>query len=57
MIVNLTLKEFIESVMRSCLMNIADITPVYRIWGGIDAIEAIKELEEVVIGFMIKTSE
>ena len=27
--VDLTLNEFIENVMRSCLMDIAGITPVY----------------------------
>ena len=38
------LKEFIESEMRSCSMDIGGITPlyVYRIWGGTVAISEIE---------------
>jgi hypothetical protein len=37
------LKQFVESEMRSCLMDIGGITPlyVYRMWGGAVAIEDI----------------
>ena len=37
------LKQFVESEMRSCSMDIGGITPlcVYRIWGGAVAIEEI----------------
>ena len=38
------LKQFVESEMRSCSMDIGDITPlyVYRMWGGAVAIEEIE---------------
>ena len=37
------LKQFVESEMRSCSMDIGGITPlyVYRIWGGSVAIDEI----------------
>ncbi len=37
------LKQFVESEMRSCSMDIGGITPlyVYRMWGGLAAIEDI----------------
>ena len=37
------LKQFVESEMRSCSMDIGGITPlyVYRMWGGNVAIEEI----------------
>lgn len=37
------LKQFVESEMRSCSMDIGGITPlyVYRMWGGTVAIEDI----------------
>ena len=37
------LKQFIESEMRSCSMDIGGITPlyVYRMWGGSVAIDKI----------------
>ena len=37
------LKQFVESEMRSCSMDIGGITPlyVYRMWGGAVAIEEI----------------
>ena len=37
------LKQFVESEMRSCSMDIGGITPlyVYRMWGGSVAIEEI----------------
>ena len=37
------LKQFVESEMRSCSMDIGGITPqyVYRMWGGAVAIEDI----------------
>ena len=44
------LKQFVESEMRSCSMDIGGITPlyVYRMWGGSVAIEEIeKELKEI----------
>ena len=50
------LKQFVESEMRSCSMDIGGITPlyVYRMWGGAVAIEEIatglKELRNQ--GFM-----
>ena len=50
------LKQFVESEMRSCSMDIGGITPlyVYRMWGGRVAIEEIAtgltELRK--IGFM-----
>lgn len=42
MIIN-RLREFIESEMRSCSMDIGGITPlyVYRMWGGQVAIDDI----------------
>lgn len=38
------MKGFIESEMRSCLMDIAGIMPeyVYRMWGGSISIEMIE---------------
>ena len=38
------LKQFVESEMRSCSMDIGGITPlyVYRMWGGAVAIEDIE---------------
>ena len=44
------LKQFVESEMRSCSMDIGGITPlyVYRMWGGAVAIEDIvTAMEEV----------
>lgn len=44
------LKQFVESEMRSCSIDIGGITPlyVYRMWGGAVAIEEIEEaLEEL----------
>ena len=44
------LKQFVESEMRSCSMDIGGITPlyVYRMWGGAVAIEDIAiAMEEV----------
>ena len=44
------LKQFAESEMRSCSMDIGGITPlyVYRMWGGAVAIEDIAtEMEDV----------
>ena len=37
------LKQFVESEMRSCSMDIGGITPlyVYRMWGGAVALEDI----------------
>ena len=37
------LKQFVESELRSCSMDIGGITPlyVYRMWGGAVAIEEI----------------
>lgn len=37
------LKQFVESEMRSCSMDIGGITPlyVYRMWGGAVAVEDI----------------
>ena len=46
------LKQFVESEMRSCSMDIGGITPlyVYRMWGGAVAIENIATaMEEVRI--------
>ena len=39
------LKQFVESEMRSCSMDIGGITPlyVYRMWGGAVAIEDIEK--------------
>ena len=44
------LKQFVESKMRSCSMNIGGITPlyVYRMWGGPVAIEDIATAMEEV---------
>ena len=44
------LKQFIESEMRSCSMDIGGITPlyVYRMWGGAVAIEDIATAMEEV---------
>ena len=38
------LKQFVESEMRSCSMDIGGITPlyVYRMWGGKFSIEEIE---------------
>ena len=38
------LKQFVESEMRSCSMDIGGITPlyVYRMWGGAVAIEDVE---------------
>ena len=38
------LKQFVESEMRSCSMDIGGITPlyVYRMWGGSVAIDKIE---------------
>ena len=38
------LKQFVESEMRSCSMDIGGITPlyVYRMWGGVVALEEIQ---------------
>ena len=38
------LKQFVESEMRSCSMDIGGITPlyVYRMWGGSVAIDEIE---------------
>lgn len=44
------LKQFVESEMRSCSMDIGGITPlyVYRMWGGAVAIEDIATAMEEV---------
>ena len=44
------LKQFVESEMRSCSMDIGGITPlyVYRMWGGTVAIEDIAAAMEDV---------
>ena len=44
------LKQFIESEMRSCSMDIGGITPlyVYRMWGGAVAIDEIDNAMEDV---------
>ena len=44
------LKQFVESEMRSCSMDIGGITPlyVYRMWGGAVAIEDIDSAMEEV---------
>ena len=44
------LKQFVESEMRSCSMDIGGITPlyVYRMWGGAVAIEDIASAMEEV---------
>ena len=44
------LKQFVESEMRSCSMDIGGITPlyVYRMWGGAVAIEEIVTAMEKV---------
>lgn len=44
------LKQFVESEMRSCSMDIGGITPlyVYRMWGGAVAIEDIATAMEDV---------
>lgn len=44
------LKQFVESEMRSCSMDIGGITPlyVYRMWGGAVAIEDIATAMEKV---------
>ena len=52
------LKQFVESEMRSCSMDIGGITPlyVYRMWGGSVAIEEIATgmMELRTNGFMEK---
>ena len=42
------LKQFVESEMRSCSMDIGGITPLYvfRMWGGSVAIEEIDSAME-----------
>jgi len=44
------LKQFVESEMRSCSMDIGGITPlyVYRMWGGAVSIEDIATAMEEV---------
>ena len=44
------LKQFVESEMRSCSMDIGGITPlyVYRMWGGSVAIDEIDSAMEEV---------
>ena len=44
------LREFIESEMRSCSMDIAGITPVYvyRMWGGKVALNEIETAMSIV---------
>ena len=44
------LKQFVESEMRSCSMDLGGITPlyVYRMWGGAVAIEDIATAMEEV---------
>ena len=44
------LREFIENEMRSCSMDIGGITPlyVYRMWGGVVAIEDIDSAMETL---------
>ena len=44
------LKQFVESEIRSCSMDIGGITPlyVYRMWGGAVAIEDIATAMEEV---------
>lgn len=44
------LKQFVESEMRSCSMDIGGITPLYvcRMWGGAVAIEDIATAMEEV---------
>jgi hypothetical protein len=39
------LREFVESEMRSCSMDLAGITPEYvqRMWGGTVSLEELKE--------------
>lgn len=46
------LKQFVESEMRSCSMDIGGITPlyVYRMWGGAVAIDEIDSAMEDVRG-------
>lgn len=43
-------KQFVESEMRSCSMDIGGITPlyVYRMWGGAVAIDDIDSAMEEV---------
>ena len=49
------LKQFVESEMRSCSMDIGGITPlyVYRMWGGAVAIEDIATAMEEVRRMML----
>ena len=44
------LKQFVESEMRSCSMDVGGITPlyVYRMWGGAVAIDEIATAMEEV---------
>lgn len=44
------LKDFIESEMRSCSMDIGGITPeyVYRMWGGSVSINEIEHALEML---------
>jgi len=48
--INDRLRQFVESEMRSCSMDIGGITPlhVYRMWGGAVAIEDIATAMEEV---------
>lgn len=50
------LKQFVESEMRSCSMDIGGITPlyVYRMWGGAVAIEDIATAMEDVRRMRLK---
>ena len=49
------LKQFVESEMRSCSMDIGGITPlcVYRMWGGAVAIGDIADAMEDVRRMML----
>ena len=44
------LKQFVESEMRSCSMDIGGITPlyVYRMWGGTVPFDEIEEAFKVL---------
>lgn len=44
------LKQFVESEMRSCSMDIGGITPlyVYRMWGGAVAVDDIAAVMKFV---------
>lgn len=47
------LKQFVESEMRSCSMDIGGITPlyVYRMWGGQ---VPLNEIKEALMAFSIR---